>query len=146
MLDETAARHLQRFLEPKDDLSDDVETSLSRCREAMRGKEWGPEVFTKALHDLDTAFLNNHLRGLIKIVWVTPNNYDPDSEMRDHNEHSYAWTSYCSKRRSHIHMNATSFFTLCADPEKDMWRVLLHEMLVSMTQIARQYPLRSGIR
>jgi len=60
---------LQHFLGQNS--SAEVHAALQRLHEARFDPDWTPSIAVKAMHDLDTAFLEGFLRGNVIVGWFT---------------------------------------------------------------------------
>ena len=101
--------------------------ALSRLRNAMRARNWGPDVVMKAIHDIDTAFFNSRLRGKIVVNWS-----DAGELRKVGRDMADVWgcTTGDTHRRCTVFLNADQLFA-APDIFQRIWQTLFHELVVS---------------
>jgi hypothetical protein len=98
--------------------------ALRRLQLARKGKTCGPHFIIKAARDIDIAFFGSQLWGNTIIRWE----YKPK---RPKLTTLYGHTQGRPGGRAVITLNAAIIFK-AEDPCEEMWRTMLHEMVVSI--------------
>lgn len=102
---------------------------------------WTPALIIKMFPDIDTVFFGGALLGKVLIRWQAAdydNNYNRRSEGADRAptcwlENPGKGSSDIADGQCRIWMNAAEIFRQLEDPFKLTWRLLLHNLVLSLT-------------
>ena len=106
-----------------------TQDALERIRRVIRTPGWGPDVLIKVSHDMDTAFFNGHLRSRVLVSWQ-------DEQVMHTIVPDFRYLFGCTShsRNSNTCLISLNRVGICygpAEPRRQMFQTLTHEMLVS---------------
>lgn len=129
---ETATILLERFLDPSVDLDSTVQRAIFRLRAGLRIQDWKPDLIVKAFYDLDIAFFDSALNCHTTFNWRCAPWWIESQRSPDAHRGPLGMTRTRGRRKAAIHLNAWGIFLDSPDDVKlTMWKVTLHEMVVS---------------
>lgn len=103
-----------------------VRESLYRLQEAIDNLHWGPDIFIKAMHDIDEAGFLGALRGRVAVRSIID-----QIMIRLSGQSCFGLTEMEGEGFSRINVNPTKMFLESSDPHWQMWKVGIHEAMVS---------------
>ena len=127
-----ATTHLEHFLDPNARISSTVQAAMVRLQAALRVHDWKPDLIIKAFNDLDIVFFDGQLRGRTTIHWRRGSWWAELERSRGRPHKSFAITRSLHHRRAAIELNAWEMFMNTPDAKVAMWKITLHEMVVSL--------------
>ncbi|MCJ1270485.1 hypothetical protein MMC22_010382 [Lobaria immixta] len=127
-----ATTHLEHFLDPNARIGSTVQAAMVRLQAALRIHDGKPDLIIKAFNDLDIVFFDGQLRGRTTIHWRRGSWWAEWERSGGQSHKMYGVTRAVHHRRAAIKLNAWEMFMNTADPKVTMWKVTLHEMVVSL--------------
>ena len=122
-------------------------SALKRLRKAVQNPHWTTDIFAKAFNDLDMALFNSKMKGRVRLVWRGSKENLSDLMGQDKYERVWGQCQIIIHEPviiTQIALNAYKMFmseddfidcipaTWYMDQYRQIWRTLLHEMIVSV--------------
>lgn len=123
----SATNELTRWLSEHPD--PDADAALHRLRAGLKLMPWEPDIIIKAFRDLDISFFKGTLSGNVTVRWkgnfnwVRRYGFEPAYGLTDKQGHAQCHIALCAHK---IFLDEKTIL-----PYREMWRTLLHEMVVS---------------
>lgn len=126
-----ATTDLEHFLDPNARINSTVQAAMVRLQAGLSIHDWKPDLIIKAFNDLDIVFFDGQLRGRTTIHWRRGSWWAELERSQGISHKTSAVTRPLHHRRAAIELNAWEMFMNTADAKVAMWKITLHEMVVS---------------
>ena len=130
---ESATTELERFLDPSVGLEIGCPemTAILRLQNGLRIQDWKPDLIVKAFRDLDIAFFDSTLQCHTSFNWRCAEWWNELRRSPTAYRGPLGMTQILGRGKAAIELNAWGILLDSEDANLEMWRVTLHEMVVS---------------